>query len=79
MKHDTCYNCKDQIDAFNENEYYGINWHVYCGLGCFNEDYSKNKAKRPDSEIKNSSQADKGNKGKNSLQPKRKKSKKRKR
>lgn len=77
MKTDICHNCKDEIDEFNENEYFGINWHIYCGLTCFYEDYDKTQEKRSNNEIKNSSQTNKGNKRKNSLQSKRKKSKKR--
>lgn len=102
MKVDTCHNCKDEIDEFNENEYFGINWKVYCSLGCFYEDDEKEKPtkehremmglvneakkflnkvkpKRQDYKTKNSSQTNKGNKRKNSLQSKRKKSKKRQR
>jgi hypothetical protein len=83
MKVDTCHNCKDEIDEFNENEYFGINSLVFCSLGCFydndKKELNKIETRGQDSKIKNGSQTNQGNKRKNSLQSKRKKSKKRQR
>jgi hypothetical protein len=79
MKSNTCHNCRDEIDEFNENEYYGINYKIYCGLACFEKDYDKDQEKRSNNEIKNNTQTNQSNKRKDKVYKKKSKQKKTKR
>lgn len=72
---DQCSFCKDIIDEFNENEFYGINFKTYCSLRCY-YDEDKIKTQRSDSKAKNSSQTNKTNKSKNRVHKKKSKQKK---
>lgn len=91
MKKEVCHKCHNEIDEFNENEYFGINWKVYCSLECFYEDDKKQpKPKAEDqkffgkiasriAKVAKRSQANKNDKRKNKVHKKKSKQKKRKR
>jgi hypothetical protein len=72
-----CVLCQDIIDAFNENEFYRINSHIFCSLECFYR-VDKIKTEGPNPKAKNSSQTNKVNKSKNKVLKKKPKQKKRK-
>ncbi len=46
MKKDKCSFCKHLIDDFNENEYYMLNFKVYCSLKCYEDKIKKVPVKK---------------------------------